>query len=249
MLVTLYMLLCAAVVQEPLLPARLATNPATTKLYRRAEFWDSESASKLEVVNVLGRWERASEWSVRTTFTEADPSKNSAAQGGTLKRYEMAQRTGTVERVALRQNAAVLPFRDDRLATSLGLTVADFAGLPVSDAAVNIVYDAMAESKAGLLPPEVCESRRGSWLDSSGGLDEAAFRSSLYKARATVIASWFVFGKGNIIGLLVFLKVLTDNLGSGSEVFDWLLGHQGELLVVVASAGVMSAVGRDQAGP
>ena len=93
---------------------------------------------------MVGRWESCSEWKERTEFREdtiddlplffEDP-----AQGYTLKRYEMAQRMGMVERVALRQNIGKLPFTNDALARSVGRTVEEFQGMPVSEAAVDVV--------------------------------------------------------------------------------------------------------------
>ena len=57
----------------------------------------------------------------------------------------MAQNLGQVERIALVQNCAKLPFRDEALAASCGLTVADMNELPVNNIAVNVVFDALAQ--------------------------------------------------------------------------------------------------------
>lgn len=183
--------------------------------YRRAEFWDSESCSLLEVVNVLGRWERADEWSERTEFTEVEGGQSSQLQAGTRKRYEMARRTGTVERIAMQQNVKRLPFRDAALARGLGLSVAEMDAVEVTPAAVDVVYDALSQSKASLLPPDTLEARRSGWLAADGAFDAGAFAASLYKARVAVIASWFVFGKGNLVGLLVVLKVSVPQMPTG----------------------------------
>jgi hypothetical protein len=66
----------------------------------------------------------------------------------TLKRHEMAKRLGCAERVALFQKVPELPFTNELLAKSVGLTVEDFQKLPVSIAACNIVFDALAESRS-----------------------------------------------------------------------------------------------------
>ena len=229
--------------------AMVSPLPSASKTFRRAEFWDSDSATLLEVVNVIGRWERADEWSARSEFTEiADDARGEStiAQSGTLKRYEMAQRTGTVERIAMVQNIAALPFRSEPLAAAVGLSIEEMNGQPISRAAVNVVYDALSQSRASLLPPDVIESRRRGWLSADGALDEGAFAASLFKARVAVIASWFVFGKGNLIGLLVVLKVLSDNFADGAAAYTYLLDHQEAALLAVATAGLMSAVGQEQ---
>lgn len=238
-----------------LVPARLASNAAASRTFRRAEFWDKESCSLLDIVNVVGRWDSVSEWSTRTEFTDdeleekfgdAAARDTSELQAGTRRRYEMAQRQGVVERIALQQNVPQLPFQNAPLAASLGLGVEDFADFDVSPAAVNVVYDALSESKSSLLPRDVCEARRAGWIGASGAFDDGAFALSLYKARVAVISSWFVFGKGNIVGLLVVLKVATDYFGSGSELYKSIFEHQEVVLLVLATAGAMSAVGQDQ---
>ena len=70
------------------------------KVFQRAEFWDKQKATKLEVINVLGRWESASEWVERTEFTEIQNVRSvTYAQSATRERYQMAQRLGQAERV------------------------------------------------------------------------------------------------------------------------------------------------------
>ena len=51
--------------------------------------------------------------------------------------------------VALLQNINALPFTNERLAASVGKSTAEFNAAPVSEAAVNVVFDALAESKTG----------------------------------------------------------------------------------------------------
>lgn len=227
----------------------LANNPANDMVYRRAEFWDgfsTNTATMIDIVNVLGRWEKCDEWSTRTKFTEVEnPRDTSEAQAGTLNRYEMAQNLGVVERVALQQNCPQLPFRDAGLAAGVGLSVSDFADMPVKPAAVNIVYDALAESRSGLLPAEKIEARRNAWLNENGALNSISFATSLYKARFAVILSWFLFGKGNIVGIIVILKVIGDALGD-SSLFDVLMANQEAALVVAFTGAAMATVGQQQ---
>jgi len=139
-------------------PAALtAADADVDKIFQRCEWWDVQQATKLEVINVLGRWDSATEWAERTQFSEVtDVRATSMKQSATRSRYEMAQRNNVVERVALQQNAPNMPFKNAALAASVGRTVADFQAMPVTKAAVNVVFDALVESRNGLIPPEVC---------------------------------------------------------------------------------------------
>lgn len=205
----------AVPVQAPIaLPAWAEEGP----IFRRAEFWDNRTATKVEVLNVLGRFESASQWAERTFFVTVPPGiekKEVEDNSWTRQRFEMAQRMKVVERAALIQRlvfdeAATLPFTNEKLAASVGRSVADFNALPVSRAAVDVVYDALAESKASLIPPEKIDERRAGMLDADGTFNELAFRTGLYKSRSIVIASWFMFGKGNFVWILVFVQFLHD---------------------------------------
>jgi len=186
-----------------------ATLNATT--LRRAEFWDNRTATLLDVINVIGRWESAEQWKVRTQFKEVEKTRQeNEDQAETLKRYEMAQRMGMAERVALRQNAQSLPFSDEALAASVGMTVDDFNSVPVNANACDILFDALAESRSGLIAPDVLDARRRCMLTEEGGFNELEFRLRLYKARSLVIFAWFLFGKGNFIWVLVAAQFLHD---------------------------------------
>lgn len=240
-------MLCLAVVAAAVTTPTRFANPALAKTYRRAEFWDEGSATLLDVVNVLGRWQTADEWRTRTEFVEVeDQRENTKIQAYSSKRYQMAQRLGQVERVALIQNAQKLRFRDEALAKGLGLTAQDFHELEVNPAAVNIVFDALAQSKNSLLPVDIVNARRRGFVSPDGSLNEAAFSSGLIKARALVIMSWFVFGKGNVIGFLILLKVITDSTGVGGNLLTLLLERQDLVVLGLGSAAAMAAVGQEE---
>ena len=182
-------------------------------VFRRAEFWDNRTATLMEVINVLGRWESAEQWGERDFFIEVPPEltkKEIEDNSWTAKRYEMAKRFGMVERVALQLNCQKLPFTNAALAAAVGKTVEDFETLPVSRAAIDVTFDALVESKASLLQPDVCDKRRSSIVNPDGSFNELAFRLGLYKARGIVIASWFMFGKGNFVWILVAVQFLHD---------------------------------------
>lgn len=173
----------------------------TSKVFKRAEFWDGGDATILDIINVLGRFEEASQFGTRTEFAEVKNYRlEDEAQGATLQRYEMAQRMKVVERIALLQNCPKMPFTNAPLAASVGKSVDDFNAMRVSPDAVQLVFDVLSQSKSGLIPPDVINSRRAGLTNADGSFNEGAFSFALYKARALVIVSWFFFGKGQIVG-------------------------------------------------
>ena len=83
------------------------SNPNMQEVWRRAAFWENETASLLEIVNVLGRWERCSEWKDRTIFideTDLRAKDEDERQALTTGRHQMALRLGCGERSAMFQN-------------------------------------------------------------------------------------------------------------------------------------------------
>ena len=162
--------------------------------FRRAEVWSSDTATLTDVINVVGRWESCSAWRERTEFREdVDEGKllffEDPVQPYTRKKYDMSVRLGSASRVALLQNINALPFTNERLAASVGKSAAEFNAAPVSEAAVNVVFDALAESKNGLVAYAVIDERRAAWLGPDGGFDVGAYSGSLARAQAVVIAS------------------------------------------------------------
>ena len=68
----------------------LLSNAANDVVYRRAEFWDRGSATLLEVINVLGRFEKCVEFRERTQFAECENSRvEDERQAETRKRYDL----------------------------------------------------------------------------------------------------------------------------------------------------------------
>ena len=184
------------------------------KVYRRAEFWEEETCTLLDIVNVLGRWETASDWSDRTKFSVVDSArKENMAQGASVERFEYAKRNGYVERVALEQNVPELSFTNERLASWVGKTVDEMNALPVSKVATSVVYDALAQSKSSLLPEKAVNERRAKWMASDGGLDEGAFMSGMTKSRIAVCVGFFLLGKGQLYGYVLVGRVVLDAPG------------------------------------
>lgn len=217
-----------------------------SRKFKRAEFWVDKEATALEIVNVLGRWDSVDEWKTRSYFVEEGSFNNrqeTELQAQTRKRYDMAQRMGVVERVAHYQNVPSMPFKNEAMAASIGKTVEEMNALPrPTKYACNVVYDALAQSKSGLIPPDVVMSRRAGVVGSDGSVDFNALSYGINRARFTVILSWFFFGKGQVIGLLVGLKVLYDTTNIGEllpipkEVQDVLI------LFAVIGAAVFAAI-------
>ena len=48
------------------------TDDSMREVWRRAAFWENETATLLEIVNVLGRYEKCAEWTPRTLFVDLD---------------------------------------------------------------------------------------------------------------------------------------------------------------------------------
>ena len=203
-------MLQAQVEALPQVKKLLAANPSLGDTLKRAEFWSNETASVLEVVNVVGRWQKSEQIVERTAFCPESYRVETLAQSATWKRYKMATKLKCTERMGLLQNAKKLPFTDEKLAASVGLTVADFEDIPVTDAAANVVYDALAESRSGLIPYAVADARRAAWINDDGSVNLAAFKIGTFKSSFVVIASWFMFGKGNFVWILVFARALAD---------------------------------------
>ena len=215
----IHLLIAGALAFHAPLASRRAAAPMMSavdvdKVYRRAEFWEDETATLLDIVNVLGRWEQANEWSDRTKFAVVDSLRTeNMAQGASVERFDYAKRNGYVERVALVQNAPELPFRDERLAAWVGKTVEEMNSLPVSKVATSIVYDALAQSKSSLLPEKAVNERRAKWIASDGGLDEGAFMSGMIKSRIAVCVGFFLLGKGQLYGYVLVGRVVLDTTG------------------------------------
>jgi len=200
---------------ETYLEQLLAKCPDETmkETWRRAAFWENETATLLEVVNVLGRFDRCSDWTTRTIFEEAGvvaAKEEDERQSLTLERHEMALRMGCGERSALWQNVPNLPFTNEALARSIGLTVEDMQGLPVTRSACNILYDALAESRSTLIPYKVLDKRRAAMLDSEGAFNQGGFRAAWSKSCVLFIVGLFLFGKANFLWILVGVKFLHD---------------------------------------
>jgi len=164
-------------------------------------------------VNVLGRYETSADWYKRTDFLVVDDREarqEDDRNSLTLKRHEMALRMKCAERAAFFQNVPSLPFRNEALAASVGLTVDDFNSLPVSRDACDVFYDALAESRSTLIPYGTIDSRTRAMLNADGTFNEVAFRIGHTKATILFIVGVFFLGKANFLWVLVGVKLLHD---------------------------------------
>jgi len=216
------------------------------KVYKRAEFWEPETCTLLDIANVLGRWDSASEWAERNEFSLLRARRTvDLSNQATLERYEYATRNGLVERVAMQQNVPKLPFKNSMLAAAYGKSVKDFEALPVSGTAIDVVFDALVESKSGLIAEALCDKRRDRWLSSEGGgINEGALAAGLFKSRALVCFSWVFFGKGRLYGFAVAAKLALD--ATGKDALPPLIADYAEwiLLAVVLVLAVQGVQGQ-----
>ena len=129
--------------------------------------------------------------------------------------------------------------------------VADMNELPVNNIAVNVVFDALAQSKSSLVTPEALNERRAAFV-VDGALNEGALTAGLIKSRCLVILSWFLFGKGNFFGFLIVAKIVSDNLANmgytdaGEGLVQQLLARSDLVLLALATGGLMTTVGQAQ---
>ena len=210
----------------------------TAKTFRSAQFWEDETASVLDIVNVLGRWKSSSEWAERTEFSVVQVTRNeNLAQSATLERYAMAQRLGAAERCAMLQNVPKLPFTDDKLAAFVGRSVEEMNAMPVNAAAVGIVYDSFAESKSGIIPQKTIDERVQRWRTADGGLDIGAMTAGLYKSRVAVTSGFILLGKGQLYGIVIVVRVFLDVTGA-FDVVQTTLGPFAEALYWILTLSV-----------
>jgi len=148
------------------------------------------------------------------------------------------------------ENVPKLRFRDARLAASVGATVSQLNSEPVSEAALETVFDAITLSKSSIVGKERADEARKSYQRSDGSFDSTAFAADLSTARSNIIVAALVFPGSIVIfqALLVWRLATPDNIKAGSEVagmawsrlqVEW--GESGPVALVlpVATAAVL----------
>jgi hypothetical protein len=116
----------------------------------------------------------------------------------TPQRRAWCIRNKLVQRYWFGQNVGLLHFNDDALAASVGKTAAEIDLLAINPLAVQVVFDALACSQAGILPRDLCDERRASYQTPEGGFNPDTFRADLLRAKAVIVRSFCIF-PGSII--------------------------------------------------
>lgn len=221
-------------------------NVDLAKTYKRAEFWEEGEATALDIINVLGRWESANEWSERTRFSVVEnPRDEDMAQGATVERYEKAKRLKMVERVAMAQNVPSMPFRDEKLAAAAGKTVEEMNAMPLSEEAVEITFDALSQSKSSLIPAKTIDERRAKMIAADGSFDDGAFMAGMTSSRIAVVTGFFLLGKGQLYGYVVAGKIALDASGLYDQIKAVLGPFTEPIGLIATSIAVVYAYQQD----
>lgn len=188
--------------RTPLAP-RMMADPSRT--FGRCEPWASERATARQIVGVVGRFTDSASWRDRSSFATVDASADTPLQAETENRYAVAKKLGQVERVAFLQNVPKLRFDDERLAASVGATADDFAS--IDEATMQIVFDALAQSKTSLVKQDDADARIAAWRGADGGFDADAFGAGLRQGAGAVIAANAVLYFFLISGAFIVFKI------------------------------------------
>jgi len=194
---------------------RIALPPqlSESKTFGRCEPWAPETASLLDVINVLGRFEDSAAWSTRTTYAVVDDRASSTPeQAATESRGEFAKKFDQVERVAFLENVPQLPFTDEVLAQSVGTSAEYFASTEVDRAHLMVVFDALAHSKSTLVSRSEADERIASWRAADGSFDASAFEYGLRKGLIAVLSANVVLYGLIAGGVAIVGKVILDAL-------------------------------------
>tara|TARA_B100000513_G_scaffold188029_1_gene110827 strand:- start:216 stop:1088 length:873 start_codon:yes stop_codon:yes gene_type:complete len=187
--------------------------------FRRAEsltgLFDRATVTEREIVNVLGRWKTHRDWDVAPEL-DAVPEdapvlkwseRKKLDPARTPQRRRMLTKMGQVQRYLFVQNVQTLPFKEDKLARSVGASARELNAEPVSELAAEIVFDALSVSKSGIVPKDDCDARRASYVDADGAFDREAFSADVSQARFNILAFLAAYpGVPNLILLAVLYK-------------------------------------------
>mmetsp|Transcript_31464 Transcript_31464/g.74301 ORF Transcript_31464/g.74301 Transcript_31464/m.74301 type:complete len:250 (-) Transcript_31464:324-1073(-) len=197
---------------------------AGKQFHRATDLLSSEpSASAVDVVNVLGRWSTYAQWERIGELVQMDKLfdadaefkvKPKAQQSSGLlapkkgngdwvmktpERRRFCLRQGLVQRYWFSQNVGQLPFKSKALAASVGCSVAELNKRSLDPLAIDVVFDALARSKAGIVVRETCDQRRASYEAEDGSFDAATFVADLSGGRLKYLGSVLIFPGGPFI--------------------------------------------------
>ena len=205
------------------LRCRVPTMSAQT-FKRAASILGGETVTEREVVNVIGRWSKTSDWNdiglaaeLDQIIAEADgnstalrlrPKVGKIDQQRTPERREMLVRMGQVQRVFFVENVPMLPFTDAAMAASVGATAQELNAEPLSQLALDVVFDALTASKSTFANKEEADARRSTYTRPDGSFDAMALEADLGQGRFNIFAFGAVFyGTPNLIGLALGIKL------------------------------------------
>ena len=143
--------------------AAAALAPLGERTFCRAKDYLSmgERATAREVVNVLGRWSSQAQWNeigVARDLDRYDPTDGylefrrsgvRVSPDRTPMRRAACKKRNQAQRFLLKENVGSLPFRNAKMAASVGASVAELNREPVSELACDIVFD-VRTLRAGL---------------------------------------------------------------------------------------------------
>lgn len=168
------------------------------------------------IVNVLGRWSTSDDWDsigVAKELDEVLAGKRSDYPSGASveaspRRRDFCKRQGVVQRYILNATVGLLPFRNARIAASVGCTVREMTAEPIDPRAVDVVFDALSESQSGIIDKAECDARRATFETADGSFDAEAFQSSLDAARRKIVLSYALYpGVPNLIFLFLAYRL------------------------------------------
>ncbi|KAL1522258.1 hypothetical protein AB1Y20_017253 [Prymnesium parvum] len=197
-----------------------------------------ERVTQVDVVNVLGRWQTVEDWDTVGALVEMDKlfdasgtpleklepwsemvdgrrlmslseeEKLLVSPARSPNRRAWCKRNGQAQRWWHNENVPLLRFTSAKLAASVGMTVTEMNARKVNPLALEVVFDALAQSQSGIVLKEKCNARRALYETRSGAFDSTAFAKDLARARKTVVLSYAVFpGVFQLVALVIFFRV------------------------------------------
>ena len=169
-----------------------------------------------EAVKLLGRWRSSEEWDsigVAKALDEVLAGERSEYDEGlsveaTPRRRDFCRRKGLVQRYIFNATVGLLPFRMKRLAESVGATLYELDIEPIEPLAIDIVFDALAESQSGIVSAKECDQRRASFETADGAFDHVAFEAALARGRRKILTSYAIWpGVPSTISLIAAVQL------------------------------------------
>ena len=204
-------------------PPIVCAETAEPTFARAPDFFQQQGkVSQREIVNVLGRWESYREWDTIGRAGELDAmldgkkeyvppdDKNAPAvdTAATPRRRDFCRNKNLVQRYWLKENVGLLRFRLDKLAYSVGASPRELNVEPLNPLAVDVVFDALAESQSGIVDKKDCDAQRATFAGEDGSFDAVAFGDALGRARRNILLSYATYpGIPNLIFLITAIKL------------------------------------------